>query len=116
MKQTYLTAIVILLCNALSACVEAPQSDPGATRNTPSLLVMGDSMLAWNSNSSQGVADHLERELGYTVTDRSVSGSFVIYALPISGSMGLRIRSQYRKSAWDWVVLNGGGNDLLLAC
>ena len=77
---------------------------------------MGDSMLAWNAAAGGSVADVLETTLGEPVIDRSVSGAQVLYALPISGALGLNIPQQYRNGAWDWVVLNGGGNDLWLGC
>ena len=48
--------------------------------------------------------------------DRSVSGARFLYALPISGSAGLNIASQYRDGDWDWIVLNGGGNDIWMGC
>jgi lysophospholipase L1-like esterase len=30
--------------------------------------------------------------------------------------MGFNISKQYRRGKWDWVILNGGGNDLWLGC
>mgnify|MGYP001825923844 FL=1 len=43
-------------------------------------------------------------------------GARILYGLPISGSLGLNITKQYRPGQWDWVILNGGGNDLWLGC
>lgn len=40
----------------------------------------------------------------------------MLYALPVTGSLGLRISKQYVDGDWDWVILNGGGNDLWLGC
>lgn len=80
------------------------------------VLVMGDSMMAWNRASGNSVADAIDGSPGMTVTDRSVSAARYFYALPISGSLGLRLPAQYRPGNWDWVVLNGGGNDLLFGC
>ena len=40
----------------------------------------------------------------------------MLYSLPISGAMGLSIAKQYRPGKWDWVIVNGGGNDLWLGC
>ena len=36
--------------------------------------------------------------------------------LPISGSLGLHISRQFVPGEWEWVILNGGGNDLWLGC
>lgn len=77
---------------------------------------MGDSLLAWNRSSGHSIANEVERLLGEPVLDRSVSGAQVMYALPITGAMGLHIRKQYRMGPWQWVILNGGGNDLWLGC
>ena len=48
--------------------------------------------------------------------DRSVVGAHVIYSLPLSGAMGMKIARQYQPGDWDWIILNGGGNDLWLSC
>ena len=80
------------------------------------ILVMGDSMLAWNRAGGNSVAKTIDASPGMAVTDRSVSAARYFYGLPISGSLGLRLSAQYRPGKWDWVVLNGGGNDLLFGC
>ncbi|MEM9242284.1 MAG: SGNH/GDSL hydrolase family protein, partial [Pseudomonadota bacterium] len=51
-----------------------------------------------------------------TVVDRSTIGARFHYALPISGAAGLNITKQYVDGDWDWVVVNGGGNDLWMGC
>lgn len=80
------------------------------------VLVMGDSMMAWNRTNGNSVADTIDGSPGVKVTDRSVSAARYFYSLPISGSLGLRLPAQFRPGNWDWVVINGGGNDLLLGC
>ncbi|KJZ25660.1 SGNH/GDSL hydrolase family protein [Tritonibacter mobilis] len=80
------------------------------------ILAMGDSMMAWNSLGGQSIPDVVSDVLGEPVVDRSVSGARMIYRLPISGAAGLSIPKQYRAGNWDWVILNGGGNDLWLGC
>lgn len=82
----------------------------------PRILLMGDSMMSWNRVANKSVANVIEAALGKEVADRSVPGARYFYQLPISGSFGLRLTEQYRQGDWDWVVLNGGGNDLLLGC
>lgn len=90
--------------------------EANAQTNDLRILVMGDSMVAWNRASGNSVADVIEASLGAKVTDRSVTAARYFYALPISGSLGLRLTAQYRPGNWDWVVMNGGGNDLLFGC
>lgn len=106
--------LLVLAVGVLASCGDAPPRDQDG--DTPRILAMGDSMLAWNAPANASVADALSRELNLPVTDRSVSGAQIIYGLPISGAFGLNISQQYISGRWDWVVLNGGGNDLWLGC
>ena len=94
-----------------AACTDA------VTRNNDArILAMGDSLMAWHGTSHNSVADRLSDILSEPVIDRSVVGARVVYDLPISGALGMNIPKQYRPGKWDWVVLNGGGNDLWLGC
>ena len=96
---------------ALLGCTES------VTHSSKSrILVMGDSLLATNTLSGRSVAQVIEAELGEEVIDRSVRGSRFLYNLPISGRLGFNISKQFQQGSWDWVVLNGGGNDLWLGC
>lgn len=109
MKPVIRLLSVLLL--VLSGCGEAPPED-GSAR----ILAMGDSLMAANKVTGKAIANILEDELGEPVVDRSVPGASVLYALPVTGSAGLSIRKQYRPGKWDWIVVNGGGNDLWLGC
>ncbi|MEN9409870.1 MAG: hypothetical protein RL216_1844 [Pseudomonadota bacterium] len=80
------------------------------------ILMMGDSMLAANRTSGRSVGVALERQLGEPVIDRSTYAARMFYALPLTGAAGLSIPAQYLQGDWDWVVLNGGGNDLIFGC
>lgn len=80
------------------------------------ILMLGDSMLASNSLTGRSASRVVEAQLGEEVIDRAVPGARMIYALPLTGAAGMNIPRQYRPGEWDWVVLNGGGNDLLLGC
>ncbi|WP_294620811.1 SGNH/GDSL hydrolase family protein [uncultured Roseovarius sp.] len=95
----------------LSGCTETVSRDDPAR-----ILAMGDSMLAVHGASGNSVSHAVEQALGEDVIDRSVMGAKYFYALPISGSAGLNIRKQYVEGKWDWVVLNGGGNDIWMGC
>ncbi|WP_435661459.1 SGNH/GDSL hydrolase family protein [Leisingera caerulea] len=77
---------------------------------------MGDSLLAWHSLAGKSIPDMVARELQEPVVDRSVSAARIIYKLPVSGAAGMNIRKQYTSGAWDWVIVNGGGNDLWFGC
>jgi lysophospholipase L1-like esterase len=106
-----LLLIIGLLPVILVGCTEAVPRD-----NSARILTMGDSMLAWHSGSRASVSDAMEDILREPVVDRSVSGARVFYELPVSGALGMNIAKQYRPGNWDWVILNGGGNDLWLGC
>lgn len=101
----------VLLALALAGCGET------VTRNAdPRILLMGDSLMAMHGMTGHSVSHAMERRLGEPVIDRSVVGARFLYALPVSGAAGLNITKQYRDGNWDWVVLNGGGNDILFGC
>lgn len=102
---------ITVLLFLLSACTETVSRDDPAR-----ILAMGDSMLAVHGASGKSVSHAMERALGEDVIDRAVMGAKYFYALPISGSAGLNIRKQYVDGKWDWVVLNGGGNDIWFGC
>ena len=80
------------------------------------ILFMGDSMMAAHRISGRAVSHTVARALNADVTDQSTLGARIIYNLPISGTFGLDIRRQYRTGSWDWIVVNGGGNDLWMGC
>jgi acyl-CoA thioesterase-1 len=102
-------------CVALVACVVLLSLTGAAAANGQvRVLTMGDSMMATHKSSKKAVSHAMRQQLGVSVVDRSASGARMIYRLPISGSLGLSIPKQFRPGQWDWIVLNGGGNDLLL--
>jgi acyl-CoA thioesterase-1 len=103
--------IFVLVLALVTACGEPVSPGDGAR-----ILVLGDSMLAMNRNTGGAVAQILESGLDEPVTDRSTPGARYFHALPVSGAAGMRIDAQYRSGDWDWVVMNGGGNDILFGC
>jgi len=109
----FLRPVLILLVALLpmTGCGEVPARKPDAR-----ILMMGDSMLAWNGGTGQAVSDAIEDTLNEPVVDRSVIGARMIYPLPLTGAAGLNIPKQFRAGDWDWIVVNGGGNDLWLGC
>jgi len=79
------------------------------------ILMVGDSMFAWNRMKGGGVGRHLQRALGAKVLDRSRSGAGMTTVSKDSGT-NKDILAQYRSGDWDWVVINGGANDLMFRC
>jgi len=80
------------------------------------ILVMGDSFMTSGASRGAAVPQVLKNTLGAQVTSRAVTGARYVYALPITGALGLNISKQWRPGNWDFVVMNGGGNDLWLGC
>jgi hypothetical protein len=80
------------------------------------ILAIGDSFFAVHSSSGRSIPAVVQRELGQQVSNRSVMGARMIYNLPLTGALGFDIVRQYRPGPWNWVIMNGGGNDLWLGC
>jgi len=83
---------------------------------TSRILALGDSMMAWHAISNSSIADAMSEILGEPVDNRAIGGARIIYGLPVTGAIGMKISKQYRGEDADWVVINGGGNDLWLGC
>ncbi len=109
--MTFVTRLFAVFAVLLSGCAGAPPNGQNAR-----ILAIGDSLMAWNNISSQSIPDTVAETLGEPVVDRSVSAARIIYHLPVSGSAGMNIRKQYKAGDWDWIIVNGGGNDLWLGC
>lgn len=105
---------VLVLFLVLAGCAE-PVSRQASTLSDQlgpaRILAMGDSLMSWNRTQGSSISDHVERLLNAPVIDRSIPAAVVMRGLP-----GLNISQQYVAGPWDWVILNGGGNDLLLGC
>lgn len=89
---------------------------PVAAQASDQILVVGDSFMAAHRVSKRSIPDVIRSRLKTPVQTRAVSGARMIYNLPITGAMGLSIPQQFRDGDWDWMVMNGGGNDLWLGC
>lgn len=100
-----LALLILTLCLAPPAQAEAPR-----------ILVMGDSLMAMNRLLGGSVAQALSDTLGVPVQDQSVPGARHFFALPILNAAGLKISAQLTGGPWDYVVLNGYGNDLMFGC
>ncbi len=75
------------------------------------IVVAGDSVMAWNRGSGASVADVLQAELREPVGDVSLS-----FARVAGGRGGFNIPNQLDGVQAQWVVLNGGANDLRSNC
>ncbi|MCB9663605.1 MAG: SGNH/GDSL hydrolase family protein [Alphaproteobacteria bacterium] len=92
------------LVGCLSRCPEV-----AALEGEPSLLTVGDSLLASHANLCASIPDAVSLELGRPGENRSVGGSRVL-----GGDDA--IPGQVVAGDWDWVIVDGGGNDLNEVC
>jgi len=102
---------LILAVLVLTGCVVFPEGRESAAR----ILVIGDSIMAWNRGDGAAIPDVIERRLGQPVLDASVPGARMRLG-GLRGAVGLSIPRQYREGDWDTVILNGGANDLRATC
>ena len=109
MRRAFLALLSLFL---LLSCGEMQTPADSKAR----ILMMGDSMMAANRTSGRSVGIVMEQKLGEPVLDRSVFAASYFYPLPLSGSAGMRIPAQMQKGDFDFVVMNGGGNDLMFGC
>ena len=106
--------LLVRLCTALALCLM--MTTPATAESPMRVLVMGDSFMTSNSSAKKSLPHVLSGLLRTKVKSRAVAGARHLYALPISGGVGMNISKQYRPGKWDYVVMNGGGNDLWMGC
>ena len=102
------------LCSALALSVLI--AVPAHADRDMNVLVIGDSFMTSNASTGKAVPHVIEQALHANVKSRALAGARYIYKLPITGALGMNISRQWRPGQWDWVVINGGGNDLWLGC
>ncbi|MEM1095408.1 MAG: SGNH/GDSL hydrolase family protein [Bacteroidota bacterium] len=76
------------------------------------VLVIGDSVMEWNADADAAIADVIAATLDRTVVNGGVSGARLSMPDREAAALGFDIRAQYRPRGWDWVVMDGGANDL----
>ncbi|MEL6957891.1 MAG: SGNH/GDSL hydrolase family protein [Pseudomonadota bacterium] len=96
MKQWLIVAAL-----GLAGCASgpSPQTD---------VLAIGDSILAWNSFSDRDIPSQVAQKTGLTVFNAAENGAEFFEAPTIP--------DQYEPGPWDWVIVDGGGNDLGKTC
>lgn len=109
MKLCALFTRVLLLIGSLFALTSCTDIAP---RGGGDILVIGDSVMAWNRSSGQSLADVIEARLARDVTDKSVPGAKFDNGSVIASAVGFDVQAQYPAGRWNWVVVNGGANDM----
>ena len=91
-----------------TACQESDHDEHG--ESTGRIQAIGDSFLDFYSEEEKSIPHVVGNVLGLAVQNNSISGAVVLG----DGSEG--IPGQYESGSWDWVIVNGGGNDLEQEC
>ncbi|MCF2905822.1 SGNH/GDSL hydrolase family protein [Octadecabacter sp. CECT 8868] len=81
---------------------------PTAVDLDADVIVVGDSILAWHRGTGLSIPSVVEQQSGLAVSNVSISGATFL------GPRG--IPTQYANNDWDWMIVDGGGNDLLPTC
>jgi hypothetical protein len=102
------TALIAGLLALLSACTDVTPRGGG------DILVLGDSVMAWNG--SQAIPEVIEATLDRPVTSKAVPGAQFDNPSGVFGAVGFDVRRQFPGGQWNWIVLNGGANDLSNDC
>lgn len=105
--------IALSICAAVALLVGCVPSQDG---RAPDVLVIGDSILAWHSGTGGSAPDALARIAERPVENRARSGSRVTTTSEVIKARGGEIVSQYTPGPYQWVIVNGGANDLLSNC
>lgn len=80
------------------------------------ILAIGDSFLEWNAEETRSIPDVVARRLDRPVKNRAVSGASFVQPNGCAAEEGFDVQAQYFSGGWDWVIVNGGGNDLNGQC
>ena len=82
--------------------------------NTSTILAIGDSFFEWHVGSQQSIPDEIGKALQTSVDNRAISGAS-FFGTSDDEEL-INVKDQYEVGNWDWVVMNGGGNDVNDKC
>ncbi|MDQ2091649.1 SGNH/GDSL hydrolase family protein [Marimonas arenosa] len=88
---------------------------PAPNRSGGDILVIGDSVMASHRASRKDIGSVIRAVLDRQVTNRSAFGA-QIRAGEVATRLGRSIPGQLPPGRWNWVVVNGGANDLGFSC
>ncbi len=71
--------------------------------------------MAWGRPDGQDIGSAISKKLGREVVNRAALGSH-LRASGLTTLAGFGIPGQVPEGAWNWVVINGGANDLGFTC
>ncbi len=80
------------------------------------VLAIGDSIMAWHKWTGRDIPSVMGDVLGAEVTNAAVPGARFSNTSAVGRAVGFDVRAQFRRGAWDLVLINGGANDMLADC
>ncbi len=94
--------VLVISALALFACNDEtlPEAD---------VLAIGDSVIWWNIEAEQSVADVIAGAIARDVINAAIPGAEFLATTE-------SIPQQYQAGPWEWVVMDGGANDLGAFC
>lgn len=109
--HTLITLSVLFLAGCTTGFSPRDQTCPAYddVSGEATILAIGDSVFAWRMRTCETVPDVAAIELGRGLRHKAVNGA------RISGG-DYPIVDQYEKGPWEWVIVDGGGNDLNNEC
>lgn len=99
----YIIAAVIIAAG-LVGCSQLRGAPPGDVQ----IVAIGDSILDWNRDVEADIPRLVGEQTGLEVFNVAISGAefFGLFEIP----------RQYPEGDWDWLIMDGGGNDLSGNC
>ena len=97
---------VLLFCSVLMGCSDM---DRGSFEEA-SIIAVGDSVFEWHLWTGRSAPERLGQALDRPVYNAAISGALVTDGVEES------IPNQYIEGDWDWVIVDGGANDLADLC
>lgn len=104
------TLLALTLLISVASCTDI------APRAGGDILVLGDSVMAWNGSNDASIGDAVEGALNRRVVSKAVPGAQFDNASVVAGAVGFDVQRQLSSGRWNWVVMNGGANDLSADC
>ena len=94
----------------LGLCVATGCTDEYVFPDDATMIAVGDSFLSWHKEDGLSIPEVAGRKR------KGVMGNAAEPGAPVLGSDDWTIPHQYDSGPWDWVVVNGGGNDIMDRC
>ncbi len=101
----------VFLALITSSCAPLPGSKSDAR-----IVMLGDSVFAWWRGTGQSVGDAMSADLDQPVANFSIVSARITQQNPVMKLTRLNIPNQFDRRAADWIVVNGGANDLYFEC